>query len=332
MPANVDAMVREGVNAFKEGKKDDARAFLMKAVEIDQYNEQAWLWLSAVVDTIEDQRTCLENVLAINPHNERARAGLQIITQQLASPPTPDLTASSSLDMNDYFPTTPAPVQNGGSAPTPRNGTGPLEPTKTDYDEWMTGLNLAQGAPAKPAAPPKTAAPTPSKPPTGSLNAQPQNPFGADVFGAAGANGLANGLGTSPFSSDDFEDVFTPPGVSVPPAAPKVATPPAPAAPPPTPRAAVMSPGREKVDFDEPFSAGIETSGRFVEFEDNYDDDDLGELNADELFGYIPEEIRPTRLPGTNEGYPALVMVGLVVLILLNVAAAALLIYRWSPA
>ena len=55
MTANIDALVREGISAFKAGRRDEARAFLMKAVEIDQYNEQAWLWLSAVVDSVEDR-------------------------------------------------------------------------------------------------------------------------------------------------------------------------------------------------------------------------------------------------------------------------------------
>lgn len=41
MSANVDAMVREGVNAYKSGRKDEARSLLLKASELDPYNEQA---------------------------------------------------------------------------------------------------------------------------------------------------------------------------------------------------------------------------------------------------------------------------------------------------
>jgi hypothetical protein len=59
MPANVDGMVREGISAYRAGRKDEARALLLRAVEIDQYNEQAWLWLSAVVESVEEQHTCL---------------------------------------------------------------------------------------------------------------------------------------------------------------------------------------------------------------------------------------------------------------------------------
>src|SRR5688572_6058618 len=77
MPANVDAMVRAGAEAYKAGKKAEARTLLERAIELDGYNESAWLWLSAVVDSKEEQQTCLENVLTINPANERARQGLK---------------------------------------------------------------------------------------------------------------------------------------------------------------------------------------------------------------------------------------------------------------
>ena len=81
----LEAMVREGINAYKSGRKDEARALLLKATELDQYNEQAWLWLSGLMDTPADQRTCLENVLAINPDNERAKQGLSYLTGQTSA-------------------------------------------------------------------------------------------------------------------------------------------------------------------------------------------------------------------------------------------------------
>jgi hypothetical protein len=34
MPANVDGMVREGISAYRAGRKDEARALLLRAVEI----------------------------------------------------------------------------------------------------------------------------------------------------------------------------------------------------------------------------------------------------------------------------------------------------------
>ena len=80
MSANVEAMVREGINAVKAGNKEEGRALLRKAVELDPYNEEGWLWLSGVVESPEDQRTCLENVLSINPNNDRARQGVAYLS------------------------------------------------------------------------------------------------------------------------------------------------------------------------------------------------------------------------------------------------------------
>lgn len=46
MSANVEGLVREGMNAIKAGRKDEGKAMLLRAVELDQYNAEAWLWLS----------------------------------------------------------------------------------------------------------------------------------------------------------------------------------------------------------------------------------------------------------------------------------------------
>ncbi len=109
MPANVDGMVREGINAYRAGKKEEARAFLLKAVEIDERNEQAWLWLSAVVDSVDEQQICLENVLAINPNNERALQGVKLLKQKAASA-TPSAPAEDVLASVSFAPQQPPPT------------------------------------------------------------------------------------------------------------------------------------------------------------------------------------------------------------------------------
>lgn len=44
--ANVDAMVREAKRAIREGNKSEAQALLLRATEIDQSSEQAWMSLT----------------------------------------------------------------------------------------------------------------------------------------------------------------------------------------------------------------------------------------------------------------------------------------------
>ena len=77
-----DDLLQQGIAALKAGHKAEARNLLTQVVEQDQYNEIAWLWLSGAVEADDDKRTCLENVLAINPNNTAAKRGLAMIQQQ----------------------------------------------------------------------------------------------------------------------------------------------------------------------------------------------------------------------------------------------------------
>lgn len=72
----MDSRLKEGIAALKAGEKAKARALLMAVLEEDERHEQAWLWLSGAVDSVEERQICLENVLAINPQNEQAKRGL----------------------------------------------------------------------------------------------------------------------------------------------------------------------------------------------------------------------------------------------------------------
>ena len=80
-------LLRRGIAAAKAGQVQEARRVLLRVTELDERNEQAWLWLSGVVESFEDRRVCLENVLAINPDNPHAQAGLLWLDQQ--APPAP---------------------------------------------------------------------------------------------------------------------------------------------------------------------------------------------------------------------------------------------------
>ena len=72
----IEASLKAGITAAKAGRWEQARELLLQVVEVDEQNEQAWLWLSGVVPGDEDRRVCLENVLTINPDNELAQKGL----------------------------------------------------------------------------------------------------------------------------------------------------------------------------------------------------------------------------------------------------------------
>jgi tetratricopeptide (TPR) repeat protein len=81
-------LLKQGIAAAKAGRKEEARQALLHVIELDERNERAWLWLSGVTDSIEDQRVCLENVLTINPDNPYARQGLRHLDSQAAAAPS----------------------------------------------------------------------------------------------------------------------------------------------------------------------------------------------------------------------------------------------------
>lgn len=69
----------DGVTALHSGDKSGARTLLNEAVQLDPSSEEAWLWLSRVVETNADWLHCLERVLAINPENAAAKHGLKML-------------------------------------------------------------------------------------------------------------------------------------------------------------------------------------------------------------------------------------------------------------
>jgi hypothetical protein len=85
----VSQWLRAGIAAAKSGDAERARELLLQVVDADEHNEQAWVWLSSVVESDEDRQICLENVLAINPHNNLAKAGLVHLRSRKAPEPPP---------------------------------------------------------------------------------------------------------------------------------------------------------------------------------------------------------------------------------------------------
>lgn len=68
---------------------------LETVLDADEHNEQAWIWMSSVVDSDEERVICLQNVMTINPLNETARKGL------VALGATPEVDAPSSPIISD---------------------------------------------------------------------------------------------------------------------------------------------------------------------------------------------------------------------------------------
>ncbi len=107
--------------AAKAGQRIEARRLLEQVLEIDDNNEQAWLVLASVVDTLRERRICLENVLEINPGNERARQALEKLGPESATAQPASGPASGGVSAPAAQPARPgAPAQpKSGSVATP---------------------------------------------------------------------------------------------------------------------------------------------------------------------------------------------------------------------
>ena len=65
-------LLRAGIKAAQDGNRREARALLLQATEVEPENENAWLWLASISDYPEELLVFLNNILNVNPHNERA--------------------------------------------------------------------------------------------------------------------------------------------------------------------------------------------------------------------------------------------------------------------
>jgi hypothetical protein len=88
-------LVQQGLTAARVGDLEDARRLLEKATQQMPYNVEAWLGLAGVVESLKEKQKCFNKVLALDPDNSEAKAGLALVEQKLAaetikSPPTPD--------------------------------------------------------------------------------------------------------------------------------------------------------------------------------------------------------------------------------------------------
>lgn len=123
---DIETTLQRAVTAAKEGRTAEARHLLETVLDADRHNEQAWIWMSGVVDNDEDRIICLENVLAINPQNETARKGLValgVTPDEVDAPSSPII----SEEVGEDYPVAPPPASPTGSV----EGDVPLDPSTT---------------------------------------------------------------------------------------------------------------------------------------------------------------------------------------------------------
>jgi len=68
-----EALLQQALTAARSKHELTARDLFLEVVEIDPQNELAWMWLSGLLDDLDDCIQACERVLEINPHNGQIR-------------------------------------------------------------------------------------------------------------------------------------------------------------------------------------------------------------------------------------------------------------------
>jgi pimeloyl-ACP methyl ester carboxylesterase len=88
-------LVSQAAYLLQNGDRASACLLLAEALRQRPDDEQAWLWLSGAVESDKERLDCLQRVLAIDPGNQAALAGLQALSQHGRTGGAPGLFSAS---------------------------------------------------------------------------------------------------------------------------------------------------------------------------------------------------------------------------------------------
>jgi lipoprotein-anchoring transpeptidase ErfK/SrfK len=86
-PLPTTERLQQGIEAARAGRENEARAHLIAVLKQDPNNITAMLWLAFVLPSPDDSIRLLQRVLALDPTNERAKAGIRWARVRLGLPP-----------------------------------------------------------------------------------------------------------------------------------------------------------------------------------------------------------------------------------------------------
>jgi hypothetical protein len=73
--ARIDRLL-DAVDLLREDRRPEAIRILRELIREDGDFEDAWLWMSVAVDSVDQSAVCLDNVLRVNPGNAAAAGAL----------------------------------------------------------------------------------------------------------------------------------------------------------------------------------------------------------------------------------------------------------------
>lgn len=126
------AILSMGVTEAKANRREQARSQFRRVCDIQPGNENAWLWLASVTDDADEAISHLEQVLVINPNNDRAKGGIQHFRSRRNTVPTPSAIPAARA------PAQPAVVTTR-KTPEPQRRPEPV-PAKPKASDWFCPL------------------------------------------------------------------------------------------------------------------------------------------------------------------------------------------------
>jgi hypothetical protein len=78
--ARIDRLL-DAIELLKQGKRTKAQYVLRDLIQEDSDFEEAWLWMSVAVESLDQSSVCLDNVLRVNPENAAAASALYRIRE-----------------------------------------------------------------------------------------------------------------------------------------------------------------------------------------------------------------------------------------------------------
>lgn len=88
-------LLKQAVQLYQAGERRQAARTLALLLRQDLTNEQAWWWLAACVDSVEQKLDCYQRILQINPLHTGARTALLNMQANLP-PPGPETAAETA--------------------------------------------------------------------------------------------------------------------------------------------------------------------------------------------------------------------------------------------
>ncbi len=73
--ARIDRLL-DAIDLVKQDRRQEAVDILRELIREDNEFEDAWLWMSVAVDSLDQSSICLDNVLRVNPGNSEAASAL----------------------------------------------------------------------------------------------------------------------------------------------------------------------------------------------------------------------------------------------------------------